>query len=40
MRPSAVKAEALIEDALAIDPAHPFAIHLYIHIAEASDPRR
>ena len=40
MRASAAKAEALIGDALAIDPAHPLAIHLYIHIAEASDPRR
>jgi Tfp pilus assembly protein PilF len=40
MRPSAAKAEALIDEALAIDPTHPLAIHLYIHIAEASDPRR
>jgi len=35
-----VKAEALIQQALALNPAHPMAIHLYIHIAEAADPRR
>lgn len=38
LRPTAAEAEGLIKQALQLDPSHPLAIHLYIHIAEASSP--
>eukprot|EP00752_Nemacystus_decipiens_P010350 g9220.t1 len=35
MRPNAQKARLLLEDAMARDPNHPWAIHLYTHLMEA-----
>ena len=40
LKGSAMKAEELINQALAIDPANPLALHLHIHIAEAASPQR
>lgn len=36
--PSAATAEQLIHKALAINPRHPHALHLHIHLAEAGSP--
>ena len=40
LRESASQAEELINSALAVDPKNPLALHLHIHIAEASTPQR
>lgn len=40
LRPTAMEAERLIEQALGLNPRHPLAIHLYIHLSEASSPLR
>ena len=40
LRPAAREAERLIEEALRLDPRHALAVHLYIHISEASSPLR
>ena len=40
LRPSAAKAEALLGEVLAADPDNPLALHLHIHITEASAPSR
>ena len=40
LRPTAAKAEALLGEVLAADPDNPLALHLHIHITEASAPSR
>ena len=40
LKESASHAEELINTALAADPKNPLALHLHIHIAEASTPQR
>ncbi len=40
LKETATAAEELINQALAIDPTNALALHLYIHIAEASSPQR
>lgn len=40
LKESATAAEELINQALAIDPTNALALHLHIHIAEASSPQR
>lgn len=40
LRPSAVKAEALLGEVLSEDADNPLALHLHIHISEASTPSR
>lgn len=40
LRPSAAKAEKLLAEALSSDADIPLALHLYIHISEASTPNR
>lgn len=40
LRPSAAKAEALLTEVLQDDPDNPLALHLHIHISEASTPSR
>ena len=40
LRGSAAAAEELINQALALDPKQPLALHLHIHIAEAASPQR
>lgn len=36
MKPLAEVAEGLIDQALSMDSFHPLALHLHVHIAEAS----
>lgn len=38
LRPSAARAEGLLQRALALNPNHALALHLHIHIAEAGAP--
>eukprot|EP00878_Enallax_costatus_P014401 GHUV01015061.1.p1 GENE.GHUV01015061.1~~GHUV01015061.1.p1 ORF type:complete len:401 (+),score=88.02 GHUV01015061.1:159-1361(+) len=38
LKPTAATAEQLIRKALAINPKHPHALHLHIHLAEAGSP--
>ncbi|KAK9789960.1 hypothetical protein WJX73_005679 [Symbiochloris irregularis] len=40
MKPLAARAEELIDQALSRDPFNPLALHLHIHIAEASSTQR
>lgn len=40
LRENAAKAEALIAQTLAEEPDNPLALHLHIHISEASNPLR
>ena len=40
LRETASHAEELINTALTADPKNPLALHLHIHIAEASTPQR
>lgn len=40
MKPSALRAEGLIDAALALDPSNPLANHLSIHLTEASSTLR
>ncbi len=40
LAPTAAEAEALIGEALALDAGQPLALHLHIHLAEASSPQR
>ena len=40
LRDNAAKAEDLIKQTLAQEPDNPLALHLYIHISEASNPLR
>jgi len=40
LKETASRAEELINKALIADPKNPLALHLHIHIAEASSPQR
>jgi len=40
LAPTAAEAEGLIGEALALDAVQPLALHLHIHLAEASSPMR
>ena len=40
LRPTSVEAEALLQEALALDAGQALALHLHVHLSEAASPLR
>ena len=40
LRPTSAEAEALLQEALALDAGQALALHLHVHLSEAASPLR